>query len=163
MGSPSVAHQRIVLRLLRAFADFLDNKPCEVFVSPLDVLSFALGEIEEDDCSTVVQPDILVVCDKTGLNDKNLHGLPELVVEVLSPSTSRKDQHEKFSLYESRGVKEYWVVDPLAGWVCLYVRNDRGLLTEAGLRERLGDRSPLASAFLEGFSVDFEKLFQIES
>jgi Uma2 family endonuclease len=145
------------------FADFLDDKPCEVFVAPLDVLSFAPDETEEDGCSTVVQPDILVVCDKKGLNEKNLHGLPELVVEVLSPSSSKKDQHEKFSLYEKRGVKEYWVVDPMAGWMCLYVRNDKGLLKQSGLRERLGDRSLLPSVLLEGFSVPYEKLFTSEA
>jgi len=159
MGAPSVSHQRLLGTFFRMFADFLDDKPCEVFLAPLDVLSFAPDETEEDDCSTVVQPDILVVCDKKGLNDKNLHGLPELVVEILSPSTTKKDQHEKFSLYEKRGVREYWVVDPIGAWICLYVRNETGELKQKALRERSGDRSPLASAVLEGFSVDYQKLF----
>lgn len=159
MAAPSAAHQRIVLRMARMFADFLEGKPCEVFLAPLDILSFGPGESEEEDCSTVVQPDLFVLCDKSGLNERNLHGLPELVVEVLSPSTSRKDQHEKFSLYERRGVKEYWVVDPLAAWLCVYARNEAGLLKEAGLRERGGDSSPLASTYLEGFSVEYGRLF----
>jgi Uma2 family endonuclease len=159
MAAPSVEHQRLVLRFGRMLAEFLDAKPCEVFIAPLDVLSFAPGESEEDQCSTVVQPDLIVICDKSGLNEKNLHGLPELVVEVLSPSTSRKDQHEKFSLYERRGVREYWVVDPLAAWVCVYRRNEKGELKEGGLRERLGDTSPLPSAYLEGFCLDYGRLF----
>lgn len=159
MGAPTVSHQRIVGQLYRLLADFLEGKPCEAFLSPFDVLSFAPGEEEEDDCSSVVQPDILVVCDKSGLNDKNLHGLPEVVVEVLSPSTSRKDQHEKFSLYESRGVREYWVVEPEAQWLCLYVRDDQGKLREGGLRERLGDMSPIASTHLAGFDLDPARLF----
>lgn len=159
MAAPSVSHQRMVLHLARLFMDFLEGKPCEVFVAPLDVLSFASGEENEDDCSTVVQPDLLVLCNKSGLNAKNLHGLPELVVEVLSPSSSRKDQHEKFSLYEKRGVKEYWVVDAEAEWICLYVRSAKGKLVEAGLRSRTGERSPLASVLLPGFYVDYGKLF----
>ena len=99
MGVPSIHHQRVLGEIYLALRLFLEGKPCEAFLSPFDVLSFGEGETEEDECSTVVQPDVLVVCDKTGLNEKNLIGLPELVVEVLSPSTSKKDLHEKFSLY----------------------------------------------------------------
>ncbi|MDP3177076.1 MAG: Uma2 family endonuclease, partial [Spirochaetaceae bacterium] len=160
MGAPTVSHQRIVRYFLLALSAFLDGKECEVFLSPLDVLSFAPGEREEDECSTVVQPDLFVLCDKVGLNDKNLHGLPELVVEVLSPSTSRKDQHEKFALYERGGVKEYWVVDPEGGWICLYARSAEGKLKESALRERWGNRSPLASTCLPGFTLAYESLFE---
>jgi Uma2 family endonuclease len=159
MGAPSVRHQRIVGLMYRLLADFLEGKPCEVFLAPLDVLSFGPGEASEDECSTVVQPDLLILCDKSGLNDKNLHGLPEVVVEVLSPSTSRKDQHEKFALYEKRGVREYWVVDPDGEWLCLYVRDARGLLRESSLREKAGNMSSAASAYLEGFALDPIKLF----
>lgn len=159
MSAPSVPHQRVVLRFSRWLGNYLEGNPCEVFIAPFDVLSFGEGEKEEDECSTVVQPDLLVVCDKSGLNDKNLHGLPELVVEILSPSTSKRDQNEKFTLYEKRGVREYWVVDPLARWVCLYGRDEKGAFARKGLREKLGDMSPIASTYLEGFSIDPEKLF----
>jgi Uma2 family endonuclease len=159
MGAPTVRHQRIVGDIYLSLRLFLEGKPCEAFLSPFDVLSLAPGEEEEDDCSTVVQPDILVMCDKSGLNDKNLHGLPEVIVEVLSPSTSRKDQHEKFSLYEMRGVREYWIVEPEAQWLCLYARDSQGKLREKGLREKLGDMTQIASSYLPGFVLDPTKLF----
>jgi len=159
MGAPTVSHQRIVGLFYRLLADFLEGKPCEAFLSPFDVLSFGPGELGEDDCSTVVQPDLLVLCDKSGLNEKNLHGMPELVAEVLSPSSSRKDQHEKFALYEKRGVQEYWVIEPLGEWLCVYTRNERGLLKEKALRERHGDMSPIASPYLKGFVLDPAALF----
>ena len=67
-------------------------------------------EEKEEDIVNVVQPDIVVVCDKEKLDDRGCKGAPNLVVEVLSPATGKKDMHEKFVLYEKAGVKEYWVV-----------------------------------------------------
>jgi Uma2 family endonuclease len=90
---------------------------------------------------------------------KDLHGLPEVVVEVLSPSTSRKDQHEKFSLYEMRGRREYWIAEPVSQWLCLYARDGQGKLREKGLREKLGDMTPVASSYLPGFVLEPTKLF----
>lgn len=92
-------------------ANFLEGKSCKVYDAPFDV-RLSLGEEKEEEITNVVQPDILVVCDKNKLDEKGCKGAPDLVVEVLSPATGKKDMHEKFSLYEKAGVLEYWVVYP---------------------------------------------------
>jgi len=76
--------------------------------------------------STVVQPDVVVVCDKSKLDDAGGSGAPELVIEILSPSTSYKDQSKKLELYERHGVLEYWIVNPEAAWVMVYRRAATG-------------------------------------
>jgi hypothetical protein len=76
----------------------------------------------EEDILTVVQPDISVVCDPTRLDEKGCLGAPDLIVEILSPATSRRDWKEKFSLYEEFGVREYWIVDPAGQTVVVFTR-----------------------------------------
>ncbi len=107
MSSPSQAHQSILGEIYRQIANFLVGHPCKVFLSPFDVRLSADGA---DD--TVVQPDILVVCDKSKLDGKSCKGAPDLVVEIVSPSSSRHDKLLKFNKYLESGVKEYWLVDP---------------------------------------------------
>lgn len=102
---PAVKHQRIV----KLFAEKIDfelsaKKPdCESFIAPTDVVF---------DEYNVVQPDIFVVCDKTKITKDNIQGAPDLIIEVISPSTRLKDKREKKKLYEKFGVKEYVIVYP---------------------------------------------------
>ncbi|MFH1008480.1 MAG: Uma2 family endonuclease [Candidatus Latescibacterota bacterium] len=108
--APNTKHQRTVGSVFRLIGDLIDESKlksghgdCEVFVSPIDVI---LGE------DTVVQPDALVVCDPAKISERGIEGPPDLVVEVLSPSTAMKDLNSKRWLYESSGVPEYLVLDP---------------------------------------------------
>lgn len=101
--APSVKHQRIATQLIKTFGNLLDKKPCEPFAPPVDVVL---------DESNVVQPDLIVVCDKGKITDANIQGAPDLVVEILSPSTGLKDRREKKALYERFGVREYLLVHP---------------------------------------------------
>ena len=108
MAGPSQDHQSLLLRIARQFGDYLDGKPCKVFVAPFDVRLNAEGA---DD--SVVQPDILVVCDEQKLDGgKGVVGAPDLVVEVLSPATAIHDRNRKYRLYQESGVREYWIADP---------------------------------------------------
>ena len=107
MAPPSLPHQGISLELSRQLGNFLQNKPCKVFTAPIGV---RLTADANDD--TVLQPDIVVVCDYAKLDNKGVIGAPDMVVEILSPSTARVDRFEKFRIYESAGVREYWIVDP---------------------------------------------------
>ncbi len=117
--APSRRHQEIAGELFREIATYLLDKPCKVFIAPFDV---RLPEADEadDGASNVVQPDIVVVCDRDKLDGSGCVGAPDMVAEILSPATSRKDQKEKFLLYERHGVKEYWIVDPVATVVHVY-------------------------------------------
>jgi len=117
--APSRQHQAIAGEMFREIATYLLDRPCKVFIAPFDVRLPEAGEAN-DDASNVVQPDIVVVCDRAKLDSAGCVGAPDLVAEILSPSTALKDQREKFFLYERHGVKEYWIVDPLAKVVHVY-------------------------------------------
>ena len=107
MAAPTTIHQGVAGFLHKKFLDFvMENKgPCFPFISPVDV------QLDCDD-KTVVQPDILVVCDRTKYKNGRVFGAPDLVIEVLSPSTRRKDMQLKMYKYAGAGVREYWMVDP---------------------------------------------------
>jgi Uma2 family endonuclease len=109
MASPTADHQRISMELSRQFSNFLLGKPCEVFAAPLDVRLFFQ---EDDSDDTVLQPDLLVVCDRTKLAQGPCNGVPDLVIEILSPSNTSKELVKKFNYYLEAGVREYWVVIP---------------------------------------------------
>ena len=107
MAAPTTIHQGVAGFLHKKFLDFvMENKgPCFPFISPVDV------QLDCDD-KTVVQPDVLVVCDRTKYKNGRIFGAPDLVIEVLSPSTRRKDMQLKMYKYAGAGVREYWMVDP---------------------------------------------------
>jgi Uma2 family endonuclease len=118
---PSRIHQRVIFKISKQFDDFLEGKPCEVYVAPLDV---RLNADAEDD--TVVQPDILVVCDKSKLGEQSVQGAPDLVVEVLSPSSKHYDTVMKLERYMKAGVKECWLVDTENETVRVYINQGNG-------------------------------------
>ncbi|MDR1727832.1 MAG: Uma2 family endonuclease [Acidobacteriota bacterium] len=105
--APGRRHQEISGALFNQLYNFLEDKPCKIYSAPFDVRLAADGE---DD--TVCQPDIIVVCDKSKLDDKGCKGAPDLVIEVLSPSSTRMDVVVKFEKYREAGVREYWIVSP---------------------------------------------------
>lgn len=104
LPAPNLQHQRISRKISAAFENFFKGKPCEPFEAPTDVV---LDEYN------VVQPDLLVVCDKSKLTAANVQGAPDLVIEILSPSTTVKDRREKMALYERFGVLEYLLIHPV--------------------------------------------------
>ncbi|MGM0410880.1 MAG: Uma2 family endonuclease [Bacillota bacterium] len=108
--SPSRRHQKIVVELIRQFSSFLQDKKCEVYTAPFDV-RLPEDEEKDEDIKTVIQPDILVVCDEKKLDEKGCKGAPDLVIEIISPSSAGRDRKYKRNLYEKHGVKEYWLVD----------------------------------------------------
>ncbi|MDR1971029.1 MAG: Uma2 family endonuclease [Treponema sp.] len=111
MSAPTVTHQAISGELLGQFWSFLRGKPCRVFAAPLDVRLFPRDD-EGDD--TIVQPDLLVICDKAKLADvRSCRGAPDLVVEILSPSNTNNAMLLKFGKYLEAGVREYWIINPV--------------------------------------------------
>jgi len=109
MASPTVEHQAILRDLLLQFGTWLKDKPCQVFAAPLDVRLFPKKDKSD---KTVVQPDLLVVCDKSKLAKGSVDGAPDLVIEIVSPSNTHSELFLKFQYYLKAGVKEYWVIDP---------------------------------------------------
>ncbi|HBK69238.1 MAG TPA: Uma2 family endonuclease [Firmicutes bacterium] len=109
--APSRMHQKISGELFKQIAIYLTGKTCEVYSAPFDV---RLPKAEEDDekVCTVVQPDLVVVCEQKKLDERGCKGAPDLIIEILSPQSAGKDMKIKFYLYEREGVREYWIVDP---------------------------------------------------
>jgi Uma2 family endonuclease len=108
LSSPSYNHQIIVGELHTIFNVWFKGKKCKPLTSPFDITL-----IKGNDNKNVVQPDIVVICDKENIDDKGKYmGVPKLVVEVLSRSTRRKDMLKKLDLYMQSGVAEYWIIDP---------------------------------------------------
>ncbi len=110
-AAPNIKHQRVAGNFYRILGNKLAGKPCTPFIAPTDVVF--------DDLN-IVQPDVLVVCDKSRITEANIQGAPDLVIEVISPSNSFMDKKLKLELYERFGVPEYLVVDPVGDLVERY-------------------------------------------
>ena len=109
MARPGVNHARIQSNIHGVFKNYLRGKRCESF-EEVDVF------LDEDN----VVPDVIIVCNPEIIEDKGIYGVPDLVVEILSPSTGQRDKLDKRELYEKFGVKEYWIVDPFNKSVEVY-------------------------------------------
>jgi Uma2 family endonuclease len=109
--APSADHQTVVFELAFQARAALETSPCRVFVAPIDVLLPRADEAD-DEVDTVLQPDVLVVCDPSKITMRGLRGAPDWAVEVLSPSSASHDQTIKLAAYERAGVREVWLVHP---------------------------------------------------
>ena len=112
LSAPNTKHQQISRNLFVPIVNFLANKKCQAFSAPFDVRLPVKNRKKDNEVTTVVQPDICVVCDETKIDTRGCCGAPDLAVEILSPGNSHKEVKLKFELYEEAGVKEYWIVYP---------------------------------------------------
>lgn len=117
--APARRHQVIVGELFRQIANALKGRECQVFFAPFDVRLPKADEADEE-IDTVVQPDIVVVCDRNKLDERGCRGAPDWIIEVVSPTSESRDQILKRDLYQRVGVKEYWIVQPEARQVIVY-------------------------------------------
>ncbi len=117
--APDLEHQEVAGEIFFQLRLALGEGPCKPFVAPVDVRLPRLDEAD-DQIDTVVQPDVLVVCDPSRLDRRGVRGAPDLVVEVLSRSTASHDHVRKRQVYERAGVKEYWLVHPTDRMVTIY-------------------------------------------
>lgn len=132
MGAPTFNHQNLVMEISYAFKDYAKKNKgrCKVLVSPFNV------QLDCDD-KTMVQPDVLVVCDENKINKNGIFGAPDLVVEVLSPSTRKKDMSIKLAKYMGAGVREYWLVDSDARRVIVYNWEQEEILNIYGFEDQV--------------------------
>ena len=147
--APTTQHQNTTLNFATLLRTRLKGKPCKPFIAPVDVV------LSDHD---VVQPDALVVCDPAKITPKNIQGTPDFVLEVLSPSTSRKDLREKKALYERSGVAEYLVLDPLELYALLFRLDPAG---RYGAGEVFGPDESLSLQILGGEAVDLREIFEV--
>ena len=122
--SPTDVHQSILGELYLQLGNYLKGKKCKAYLSPFDVRLFEQEGDSPEDVDTVVQPDLMVVCDQNKVDRHGVHGAPDLVIEILSPASARYDRLVKFNLYQRAGVKEYWLVDPSSRTVSVHTLED---------------------------------------
>lgn len=149
--SPSVEHQRISMRLSATLYNLLSNSSCEPFAAPFDV------ELTSDDVEGrhIVMPDLTVICHQADLTSNKYRGVPELVIEILSPSNQAHDLVYKLDLYMRYGVKEYWIINPLNKSVQLYVLNDQRSYNQVAA----ANTGTVSSQIFEGFEIDVPSFF----
>jgi len=150
MSAPSSRHQAVSSNLHGQLYILLKGKPCNVFSAPLDV---RLNADTYD--NTVVQPDILVICDREKLDKAGCKGAPDFVIEILSPSTSSRDMYLKFDLYWKAGVKEYWVVEPDVNKVSAHILSKDDYITRIYHET---DSAPIQ--VLDGCAINLAEVFQ---
>jgi Uma2 family endonuclease len=158
--APSTEHQRVLRKLLVHFDNFLTDTPCEVFSAPFDV-RFPEGDERDDDIDTVVQPDISVICDGSKIDENGCKGSPDIIIEILSPSTAKKDMQEKFTLYEHHGVKEYWLVFPFEHVIEVFTLSEPGTYGRPAAIYAEDDMLPVG--LFPGLEIDLAGVFGIAS
>lgn len=119
MAPPSRIHQKLVFSISRVIGNYIADHhgSCEVYPAP-----FAIN-LDADD-KDWVEPDISVICDPDKLTDRGCSGAPDLIFEIVSPSSRRMDYNQKNALYANAGVREYWIVDPVKERVTVYHYED---------------------------------------
>lgn len=146
---PKTIHQDVVGNLFYELNDFIrKDKLGKVYTAPFDVL---LGK------KNVVQPDILFIAkeNKKIITEDNVRGAPDLIVEVLSPTTAYYDLIEKKELYEKFGVREYWIVDPKKQWVEIYTLEDKKYKSH----QQAEKSGKINSKLLKGFELKLKEIF----
>ena len=156
MATPSSRHQEISGELFRQLANFLEGKPCKVYPAPFGVRLFEQDGDRPEDVDTVVEPDISVICDRDKVDARGCKGAPDLIVEILSPSTRRHDRLVKLDLYQRAGVREYWIVDPENRSVLVFLPDGNGSYR---IREDYGSVDIARVNVLEGCFIDLKKVF----
>ncbi len=156
MAPPKRIHQEALTEIFKQIANFLDDKPCKIYPAPFGVRLFEQDGDSPSDVDTVVEPDISVVCDRSKLDDYGCKGAPDMVIEILSPSTMRHDRLVKFELYRRAGVREYWIVDPNNQSVEVYLRDENNDLRPHEVYTR-NDTAKVT--VLDGCTVELAKVF----
>jgi len=156
MAPPARIHQEISVELTCQLANFLEGKKCRVYHAPFAVRLFEKDSDTPETVTTVVEPDIAVVCDPEKLDSKGCKGAPDLVMEILSPSTQRHDRLVKLDLYQRSGVREYWIVDPDSRTVQVFLLDNGSVLPH----EVYTQAAVAKINVLSGCFIELEKVFR---
>ncbi len=162
MSSQTVNHSQIASNIYYAFRSYLKGRTCRPFNDSVDVY------LTENDR---VIPDAMIVCNKNIIKLDGIHGAPDLIVEVLSPGTTKKDKGYKKNLYETAGVKEYWIVDPITHSIEVYILTDGKFILDevyalypagAGVTdiEREETKKEIQVSLYNDFCISLEEIFK---
>jgi Uma2 family endonuclease len=135
-AGPSAMHQEILAELVAQFVVYLRGKNCKVYPAPFSV---------KLDVINVFEPDLSIICNKEKIDKQGCNGAPDLIIEILSPSSIKHDRFTKFKEYEKAGVKEYWIVEPEGSIVSVFTLDD----TKRYGRPEIYDESIVVGLFPE--------------
>ena len=150
--APSSSHQTVSNNLTGCFYENFKRKPCRVFQAPFDVRLPIKSEKKD---TTVVQPDLCIVCDEIKIDKKGRNGVPDLIVEIISPNNSKHDVDTKFKLYQEAGVLEYWLIEPYEKLLFIYTLTN-GLFI--GLKPQTEDEYIISPLFPD-LKIALEDIF----
>jgi len=153
--APGRLHQAILGALFAQLYLQLRETGCNVYPAPFDVRLPSAAETD-DEIDTVVQPDVVVVCDRGKLDERGCKGAPDLVMEILSPGSARHDMKKKLVLYEQAGVKEYWVVHPAEKLVMVFSLGANG---EYGKPAAYTEEDQVSVPLLGEVTIDLQQVF----
>lgn len=151
--APNPLHQIISGNLFKKISGFIEGRKAgTVIYSPVDVYI---------DDENVFQPDLVFISKERReiIKEDGIHGAPDLVIEILSPSTAYYDMKKKFRVYERRGVKEYWIVDPGMRGIEIFTNTDKGNFT---LNLKVYEKGAVTSSFLAGLEISIDAVFDIK-
>ena len=154
LASPSIEHQRVLLNIAAEFRNYFRGKPCEAFISPLDLWLIN----KEKALNVKVQPDLMVICDKAGLMENSYYGVPALIIEIISPSNENHDRVKKYITYMDFGVKEYWMINPRLKTIEVYLLEEDEYKQAAIYKD---DDCAVSQTF-SGLKVHLEEVFSKE-
>ena len=155
--APGSFHQEVSFELSGILYNYFKKKSCKVFAAPFDVRLINFKESTADhQITTVVQPDLCVICDTQKIDERGCLGAPDLIIEILSPGNSKKEMDIKFDLYEENGVSEYWMVNPAEKTIAIFVlRNGKYI----GIKPIIED-STLESPTFPELKFKVKKIFE---
>ena len=153
-AAPSRIHQEISMELSTQFHNYLKGKMCRVFAAPfcvrLDI------EKNNNDIKNVVEPDITIVCDNSKLDERGCKGSPDMIIEILSPTSGKNDKLIKFNKYEKAGVKEYWIVEPDQKLVSVFLLQANG---RYGRPEIYSEEDKINVSIFTDLAIDLKEVF----
>ncbi len=152
--APGSIHQRLSQRMSLKLGIYLIGKRCEIFTAPFDV-RLSRKTNNDRDVTTVVQPDICVICDIEKVDDRGCVGAPDIVVEILSPGNNKKELQNKYEVYEDAGVLEYWIIHPQEKTFMKYILSDGKFIPSKLLT--IGDE--VTTPVLPGFILSLDDFF----
>jgi Uma2 family endonuclease len=133
--APLRLHQKVSQNLNLELSLFFKKHLCDIYVAPFDVRLYKTEKVDKK-VLTVIQPDISIICDKSKLDEKGCLGSPDLIVEIISKSSKKRDYHDKYDLYEENNVLEYWIADPDAKTIDVFKLENGAYITAGNYYER---------------------------
>ena len=153
-SAPSRIHQEISFGLLMQFGNYLKDKGCKIYHAPFSV-RLDLTENDED-VKNVVEPDLTIVCDSSKLDERGCKGSPDMIIEILSPSSAKMDKVIKFEKYEQAGVKEYWILEPEPKLVSVFVLQENN---RYGRPNMYTDDDTISVSIFPDLEIDLRSVF----